>query len=190
MLGRGATGWRPGHTLAMTATTGSLLDRLRAWRRRAPEIDNAWMASTNGAFVLPVSTALAYADWLTVVALMFAALASFAYHLVECHKHGMRGLGRGGRRSSVAWLWVDRSAAVLAVVRVLVLYADAQGRTFALSWPHAALFAVALLALRASEADHSPHTRERYMLLHSFWHVAAAVGADVLLRQYIYPVLW
>lgn len=172
--------------MASSSSSSSYVDWWREVRRHSPEVDNVWMACTNAAFVLPASVALAHADALTTAAVLFAAVASFAYHLVECHKHGMRGVGRGGRRSSHAWLWVDRTGVALLTVRLLVLYADTHGDRFVFSAAHCALGAVAFVLLGVSEHDHSPRTRERYLLAHAGWHVTAALCTDIVLRQYIY----
>lgn len=80
-------------------------------------MENIILASTNLVAIVPVLEFYHQGCILQSTAVALAALASILYHLVECHKHGMPGVGVfTSARDHMILINIDRACAVFAVL--------------------------------------------------------------------------
>jgi hypothetical protein len=154
----------------------------------APRICNWIVAASNVAVLLPLLAPRVTTG--TAVVLVMAAVASTAYHLAECHKHGL--CGWGDPRLSRRLLQVDRAAATVAVLwLVAAVYTSLirVPRAFAyqsLVWLGGiAVYAVVALACLAVSELLPPGRWHPYAftVAHSLWHILAFFTARLVIQS-------
>ena len=126
------------------------------------------MAMTNLAALWPIHRFYANANYVGVIVGFCAMVSSGLYHLFECKKHRMPGMGvLDTWKSYQILINMDRVCAVTAIsyamynVQNLMVYFGA----------HWLLICASLSCLMISESDRE--SKILYMLTHSAWHVSA-----------------
>jgi VanZ family protein len=132
---------------------------------------NVIVALTNVVACLPLRLLWHQRDYVTWGCLAFLATFSFASHLCESHKHGMKGFDVP-RHVSYLLNRFDVLGCVLLGLRSSYLW-------MAEYWPNPRrhqlyMAAWALTCLWVSEYDkYNPKRRTLYVVCHSIWHVLA-----------------
>jgi hypothetical protein len=111
----------------------------------------------------------------TAVLVLQAQLASMLYHLCETQKHRM--LGYGTPLDTKEWNFIlinlDRAAASLLSIRLIFVVGGLE-KLLQLYLPS---ILILMMVLILSEVP-LRHERRAYMLLHTIWHVGAAILVD------------
>lgn len=154
-------------------------------------LPNVWLAATNVVCLYPVFVALAAGDVFTALVLGTAGLFSGLYHLLESHKHAMRGFDCPPATSR-RLLWLDRLGVLLAVVRMLYLVQAQFPHTYAAVPKYVVWLVVALGTVLLSEHDaytKSPlpwSAHANYVAIHTLWHIAIFAITGNALRELVY----
>jgi hypothetical protein len=132
-------------------------------------IENIILACTNLVAVFSIVSYAQRGYGLQAWAIFGAALASFWYHLIECHNHDMPGIGIfTSKRDHDIFINIDRAMAIFAIVVCIMPLKTIN--VFALM-----LAVLALMALITSELlpdRYSPPNRQWiHVISHSVWHI-------------------
>jgi len=146
--------------------------------------ENIVLACTNLSAVFSIYIYIQRALWLQAGAVTAAMVASFWYHLIECHKHSMPGIGVcTSRREHDVWINVDRVCAVLAV-----LACGSRASVAVLMTPLVCAYLWTLLPLALGSIYVSEQVSDRYgpelaprihVCSHGVWHVSVFMIALV-----------
>lgn len=130
-------------------------------------MENIWLAASNVVAIVPAIVFYRQGCILQCIAVALAGLASFIYHLIECDKYGMPGVGIfTSARSHAILLTIDRACAVFAM---LVCWDTGALMYY---WP-IAVIAFTMLAVSeiAPVYFNGRYKKEIYCAPHHVWHV-------------------
>lgn len=131
--------------------------------------ENVFMALSN----IPIIPALLLTyqhDNITFIALLFVGIASSISHLVENHKHCMKGIGCSVRTSYV-WNRLDVLGCVMVLARMLYLiYVNCTAFTTAIAMLFILLVPIYACNIISEYDKYNPQRKRQYILFHSLWH--------------------
>lgn len=147
------------------------------------KMENLFVASTNLPILLPLYLSYENNDYVTGLSLLFLGIFSFTSHLFENHKHCMPGFGLS-KKVSYILNRLDVLGCIILGPRLLYF---AYLNPLILSW-NMMLVLLILGGLNfASEYDKSSlELKNRYILLHSLWHVGIFIWIYVFLLDWYY----
>lgn len=154
-------------------------------------MENIIVAGSNLLCVLPIYTSYVNSDYYTFCAILFVASASIVSHLIECHKHGMPGIGFSAKTSYI-FNRLDVIGCGLVTSRLCYILIKKYGITGILNVliNNRQLMALStgLIAVMAiSEYDkYNPRLKNRYILMHSIWHLGVFFTLNIILTGFVY----
>lgn len=149
-------------------------------------MENLIVALTNAPALFPLYKLYSKGDYLSTGILSGLTLASFGSHLVENHKHNMKGVFPSLPLKISYWACkTDVLFSGLTAIRMAYLYYKKFGFSLRiiLRHPSLLLFApvVALLGYVSEFDQYNPDLKRFYMLSHSLWHI----GIFTLLNEFV-----
>jgi hypothetical protein len=140
------------------------------------QLNENWIAAlTNFAAIYPIWITASKGDIISSLFLIHMVVASFVYHLFECHKHGMPGNGLSPRTSYLLNRWNDLACLLtwLLVIQLYSLYYGKRWMPILSQWIPCSSLAIGLILFRIAEHDkYNPELKTRYIVCRCAWLVA------------------
>ncbi len=140
-------------------------------------MENVILALTNFSAVFAIHAYALRGDYLRAAAIFFAAAASFVYHLIECHKHAMPGIGCcTTKRDHILSINIAR---FFAFVAVFVCGWNAHfHELFATNYMYIILAIIGItMSEQVSDYFEPPTQRWIHVIFHSLWHISVFTTA-------------
>lgn len=151
-------------------------------------LSNIIVAATNITCIAPIYTAICHGDIITAAALTFVSIASFTSHLVENHKHGMKGIGTS-KKTSYFLNRLDVIGCWLVISRFAYLFLEKYGFSTDIYFANKYTFLMYIIPylFGISEYDkYNPTLKTRYVICHGVWHLSIFIGMNHFLNKFIY----
>jgi len=140
---------------------------------------------TNFTAYFPIYTSFINNDIITTLSLSFVATMSTFSHLIENHKHGMKGIGFS-KELSIITNKLDVFGCVIMISRLGYLYYNKNMFSLDLLSNNKTLLVSTLLLFgcnKLSEYDNqNVKLRNRYVVLHSIWHTGVYLAINKFLH--------
>lgn len=138
-------------------------------------MENIFIALSNFPIIYPISVAVKNSDWITTGSTILVGFFSFLSHLVENHKHSMRGLGASKLVSHYLNI-LDIIACFITGSRYLYItlkkYEMSFPKMLSKNFLLVCCYFLAFVIGRASEYDkYNPALKNFYIVTHSVWHI-------------------
>jgi len=150
---------------------------------------NCLVAFSNIVALAPLHTALQHNDYGTLTTIGFVASMSFLSHLVENHKHGMKGIGFSQNVSYILNR-LDVLGCVVTSSWFTYLYVTKYGYNLNIVMNNKLLFllyASPIILLRISEYDkYNAKHRNMYIVSHIMWHASIFYVMNHFMTRFIY----
>lgn len=146
-------------------------------------MENLLVASTNLPILLPLYLSYENGDYITGSSLLFLGIFSFISHLFENHKHCMPGFGLS-KKISYILNRLDVLGCIILGPRLLYF---AYLNSVILSWNKIIILLILGFLNFASEYDKTTlEFKNRYILLHSLWHIGIFIWIYVFLFEWYF----
>lgn len=151
---------------------------------------NLLVAASNFPVCYPLYASYLNKDPITFAAIIFVGSASFLSHLVENHKHGMKGIGFSEKTSYI----LNRSDVLgvgLVTARLTYLFLNKYGLSVGqLLWNNKLIFMASCILpvfnLVSERDKYNPSLRNKYIVTHCIWHVGIFCLMGYALNKFIY----
>lgn len=153
-------------------------------------MENLWMCLNNLPALLPISIASHYNDRITAGCITFVSSMSAISHLLENHKHGMPGFISISKSCSYFFNRLDVLGSIMTITRFMYIYYQKYGMSVDPLIKNKGIVLMALLSMLCnmiSEYDNqNVFLKNRYLLLHSIWHITIYPIMYLYLKNIIY----
>lgn len=141
---------------------------------------NILTAITNFTAALPIWRSYKQKDYVTTALITFAAFASFSYHLIKNHKHGM-GIEEHSKTFS-AWMNLfDLFGVSLVLVRFSGMFLETYAKLPLTLYLKTGTL---LFVLYYGQVDSSSAGLLRYVIFHNLWHIGSFIVMDEFIKIY------
>lgn len=131
---------------------------------------NIWMSLTNIYGLRAIYNVWLQDEKVNSLIILGAVISSSVYHLVECEKHKMSGIGlNNSKELHYITLNIDRFFAVLTF---MIMFLKARETKYELIRENMMLEILALSSLFLSEIPFR-YEKPMYMITHTIWHISA-----------------
>lgn len=152
-------------------------------------MENIIVAVSNLPALYPIYVSFIHQDYITTACIVFVALASFASHLFENHKHDMPGLGLS-EQASYCLNRMDVLGCALVGSRFFYKYYYKYGFNLDVVVQNKVSIVSCLLPfifLFISEYDkYNAKLKNKYIITHCIWHVSIFMTMGFVLNKFFY----